>query len=315
MAGTALGIAASLAVAGAAAAAPTEGGRTFYVSADARGGGDGTAPATAFRTIQQCADVLVAGDTCEIASGTYRETVTPKTSGTADRPITYRAAPGADVVVNGAERLTGFTPVLQKDLAAITAADPYAADSLFSAAVAQRKIYSVPVDLGDKGGEEQVFIDSTMSIEAAYPYPGTDLLDPDIRRAQAGSADATIVDPQMTRPAGYWDGARALTAYWYITTTGSVASSAVGSITLQTAPLCVHKVVPTDTWYRLSGKIGELGYPGAHYYDATTKRLYLYSDDNPNRHFIEAKTRQLAFDLSSASGIHLEGLGLFASSV
>lgn len=315
MAGTALGLAAALAAAGAAAAAPTDAPRTLYVSATAGGGGDGTSPASAFRTIQECADVVGAGDTCEIGAGTYRETVTVTASGTADRPITFRAAPGADVVVNGTERLTGFTPVLPKDLAAITAADPYAADSLFSAAVADRKIYSVPVDLGAKGGEEQVFIDGTMSIEASYPYPGTDLLDPDIRRAAAGSANATIVDPQMTRPAGYWNGARALTAYWYITTTGAVASSDVGSITLQTAPLCVHKVVPTDTWYRLSGKIGELGYDGAHYYDAAAKRLYLYSDDNPNSHFIEAKKRQLAFDLSSASGIHLEGLGLFASSV
>lgn len=314
MAGTALGLAATLVAAGASAAAPLDGPRTYYVSADARGG-DGSSPAAAFRTIQQCADVAAAGDTCEIDSGTYRETVAPKASGTVDRPITFRATPGADVVVNGTERLTGFTPVLPKDLAAITATDPYAADSLFSAAVQQRKIYSVPVDLGTQSGEEQVFIDGTMSIEASYPYPGTDLLDPDIRRAAAGSAEATIVDPQMTRPAGYWDGARALTAYWYITTTGAVASSDVGSITLQTAPLCVHKVVPTDTWYRLSGKIGELGYPGAHYYDATAKRLYLYSDDNPNSHFIEAKKRQLAFDLSSASGIHLEGLGLFASSV
>ena len=290
-------------------------GTSYYVSADGPAGADGRSPDTAFRTIQQCADVAQPGDTCLIGSGTYRETVTPARSGTADAPIVFRAAPGAKVVVSGAERLTGFTPVGQNDLAAVVAADPFAADSLFSRAVADRKIFSVPADLGPAGAEAQVFTDGAMDIEASYPFPGTDLLDPVVERAKAGSAGATIVDPALTRPAGYWNGARALTSYWYITTTGTVASSAVGSVTLTTAPVCVHKVVPTDTWYRLSGKIGELGHPGSYFYDAQAKRLYVYSDDNPNRHRIEAKARDLAFDLTSASHVRVEGVGLFASTI
>ncbi|WP_348786518.1 right-handed parallel beta-helix repeat-containing protein [Leifsonia sp. NPDC080035] len=298
-----------------AAAAGPESGTTYYVSVDGAPSADGRSASSAFRTIQQCADRAQPGDTCLIGSGTYRETVTPPRSGTAADPIVFRAAPGATVVVSGAERLSGFAPVLQKDLDRIAATDPYAAESLFSRAVADRKIFSVAADLGSAGAEAQVFTDGAMDIEASYPFPGTDLLDPVVERAQAGSADATIVDPALTRPAGYWDGARALTSYWYITTTGTVASSAVGSVTLTSAPVCVHKVVPTDTWYRLSGKIGELGHPGSYFYDAQAKRLYVYSDDNPNRHRIEAKARDLAFDLTTASNVTVEGIGLFASTI
>lgn len=322
--GAALAAAATLLAAGTAAApavgAPPPGhhtgpGKTYYVSAGAKGIGKGRSVQTALPSIQECADQAQPGDTCVIQSGTYEETVTPAHSGTASAPITFEAAPGADVVVSGTRQLSGFQPVDQAQLASVVAADPYAANSLFSQAVAAGKVYSVGVDLGAAGGEAQIFTDGAMDIEASFPFPGTDLLDPAIERADAGTANATIVDSTLTRPAGYWNGARALTSYWYVTATGTVASSAVGSVTLTTAPPCVHKVVPTDTWFRLSGKIGELGHPGSYFYDAQAKRLYLYSDDDPGSHRIEAKVRDLAFDLTAASNIRVKGIGLFGATI
>ncbi|ARJ07200.1 sugar hydrolase [Cnuibacter physcomitrellae] len=321
LAGTAL--AASALVAGTAvpagAAAPPglrlTSGTTYHVSADAAQGGDGLSVQSAFSSIQACADVAGPGDTCLIETGRYEETVTPAQSGTSGSPVTFQAAPDADVVVSGTEVLSGFTPVDQTQLAGVIATDPFAADSLFSDAVAAGKAYSVAVDLGDAGGEAQIFTDGSMDIEASFPFPGTDLLDPVIERADAGTANATIVDSTLTRPAGYWDGARALTSYWYVTATGSVASSSPGSVTLTTAPPCVHKVEPTETWFRLSGKIGELGHPGSYFYDADAKRLYVYSDDDPAGHTIEAKVRDLAFDLSAASHIRVEGIGLFGATI
>lgn len=291
------------------------GGKTYYVSANAKGVGKGRSVQTALPSIQDCADTAQPGDTCVIQAGTYEETVTPAHSGTASAPITFKPAPGAKVVVSGTEQLTGFAPVGQTELNAVVAADPFAADSLFSQAVAAGKIYSVGVDLGSAASEAQIFTDGTMDIEASYPFPGTDLLNPSVERADAGTADATVVDSTLTRPAGYWDGARALTSYWYVTATGTVASSAVGSFTLTTAPPCVHKVVPTDTWFRLSGKIGELGHPGSYFYDATAKKLYLYSDDDPNAHRVEAKVRDLGFDLTGVSNVHVEDIGLFGATI
>lgn len=295
--------------------AAAQGGTTYYVSADAPDGGQGLSPETALPSIQSCADLAQPGDTCVIGAGTYEETVVPPTSGTASAPISFTSAPGAEVVVSGTEELTGFSPVGQTELDAVVASDPFAADSLFSQAVADGRIYAVDVDLGDAAAEAQVFTDGTMDVEASFPFPGTDLLDPVVERADAGTADTTIVDSTLTRPAGYWDDARVLTSYWYVTSTGTVSSSDVGSVTLTTAPPCVHEVVPTETWFRLSGKIGELGHAGSYFYDAQEKRLYLYSEDDPNGHRVEAKVRDLAFDLTGVSHVEITDVGVFGATI
>jgi hypothetical protein len=58
------------------------------------GGGD-------YATIQACADAAAAGDSCTVFAGTYDETVTPPTSGTAGHPITFQANAGDAVTVRG----------------------------------------------------------------------------------------------------------------------------------------------------------------------------------------------------------------------
>jgi len=54
-----------------------------------------------FATIQACANAAVAGDTCTVYAGTYSETVTVPTSGTAGSPITFQVNPGDAVSVRG----------------------------------------------------------------------------------------------------------------------------------------------------------------------------------------------------------------------
>jgi len=49
------------------------------------------------------------GDSAVIHAGVYREHVRPGRSGTASAPITYRAAPGEEVVLTGADVITGWT--------------------------------------------------------------------------------------------------------------------------------------------------------------------------------------------------------------
>ncbi|MEE1736855.1 right-handed parallel beta-helix repeat-containing protein [Streptomyces sp. BE147] len=290
-------------------------GEVYYVAPSGRDSNKGTRTGRAFQHIQRCADVMQPGDTCLIQSGTYDETVVPARSGTAGLPITYRAAPGAKVTLSGTAPVRGFAPVTGADVAEIAKSDPYAQDSAFSDAVAAGHVYSTSVDLGSDVTTVQVFTDRKANIEAQWPYPGLDLLDPTLQYAGAGSAEATIRDEALTRPAGYWDGARALTGYWYVSATGTVKSSAVGSVTLDAAPPCVHKVVPKETRYALAGKIGELARPGEWFYDPAAKRLYLYSEDSPAAHTIEAKTRSLAFDLTAASHTTVAGVGLFASTI
>ncbi|MGW1109004.1 right-handed parallel beta-helix repeat-containing protein [Streptomyces sp. NPDC002540] len=290
-------------------------GRTYYVAPWGRDTANGRTLLTPFRNIQECADTAAPGDTCLIASGTYEETVVPARSGTAEKPITYRAAPGAKVTLSGATQVRGWSPVTGDDVTEIGKNDPYALNSAFSGAVEAGRVYSTDVDLGSDVTTVQIFTDKKMGIEAQWPYPGLDLLDPELQYAGAGSADATIADADLTRPAGYWNGARALTSYWYVSATTTVKSSGVGSVELDAAPPCVHKVVPKDTRYSLSGKIGELSNPGEWFYDPDAKRLYVYSTDDPALHRIEARTRPLALDLTNISHTTVEGIDLFASTI
>jgi parallel beta-helix repeat protein len=63
-----------------------------------------TGPGTAnqpFCTIRQASSVAAAGQTVQVASGTYAEDVTPAHSGMAGSPIIFTAAPGAHVVITG----------------------------------------------------------------------------------------------------------------------------------------------------------------------------------------------------------------------
>jgi hypothetical protein len=65
----------------------------------------GTAAAP-WRTIQRAADVMQPGDVCTVHAGTYREWVKPPRGGESEaRRIVYRAAPGADVILRGSERV------------------------------------------------------------------------------------------------------------------------------------------------------------------------------------------------------------------
>lgn len=63
-------------------------------------------PERPFKTIGRAATAVAAGDTVRIQTGVYRESVVVETSGTSDKPIRFEPAPGAQVVLTGADRLT-----------------------------------------------------------------------------------------------------------------------------------------------------------------------------------------------------------------
>ena len=84
--------------------------RTLVVNPALAGAGDSN-PGTdtqPLRTIGQAAALVQPGDVVTIHSGIYREQVAIKQSGTREQPIRFDAAPGAQVVVTGAELLKGW---------------------------------------------------------------------------------------------------------------------------------------------------------------------------------------------------------------
>lgn len=77
---------------------------TWYVAPDGDDSQAGTSRDTAFRTVQKAADLVRPGDTVRLAGGSYKETLQLRTSGTAERPITFTTIPGEKVVFDAGNR-------------------------------------------------------------------------------------------------------------------------------------------------------------------------------------------------------------------
>ena len=63
-----------------------------------------------WKTISKAAALLEPGDTVIIHGGIYREYVHPARRGTLAQPITYQGRNGEEVVISGADVVTGWVP-------------------------------------------------------------------------------------------------------------------------------------------------------------------------------------------------------------
>ena len=100
-------------------------------------------PMQPLRTISRAAELAEPGDVVQIHAGIYREKVTIRQSGTKQQPIRFEAAANANVVVTGADPLTGWRK------------EP-GTDNIFSTAWPYQ---IVPPNAHLPGGVEQVVID------------------------------------------------------------------------------------------------------------------------------------------------------------
>ncbi|MCZ7644391.1 MAG: right-handed parallel beta-helix repeat-containing protein [Planctomycetota bacterium] len=94
-------------------------------------------PEKPWKTLARAAAVEP-GDTVWIHAGVYRETLAPAKSGTAEKPIAYRAAPGGRVTLNGSDRLEGWARCTADELKGNPHADkifrvelPYVPETLY----------------------------------------------------------------------------------------------------------------------------------------------------------------------------------------
>lgn len=85
-------------------AARSEPPRVFHVAVTGDDRRSGASAAGAWRTISHAASQVRAGDTVLIHAGTYEEFVLVRASGDAGAPITFRAAPGETVWMEGSNR-------------------------------------------------------------------------------------------------------------------------------------------------------------------------------------------------------------------
>ncbi|GIO14945.1 hypothetical protein J19TS2_45000 [Cohnella xylanilytica] len=274
-------------------------GVTYHVAKTGSDAANGSAGAP-FLTINRCAQIAQPGDTCLIESGTYRETVKPARSGTAGQPITFEAAPGADVTVSGMEPIGGWTPY---------SGSIYVADLNW-----------------DLKEQNQLLINGADGIaplwEARWPNVGSynlQALQQGVATATGGSA-TTLVSTALTEPSGYWTGA----TLWerggdaYVAQSAKVTGydQATHTLTFNPIPNSYDYMDPeAGTTFYLSGIFGELDAPNEWYVDGAAGKVYLWAPGGGAPSGVEAKKRLTVFDLSGLSYIHLSGLRTVGGSI
>jgi hypothetical protein len=122
-----------------------------------------------WKTISKAAQYAGPGDRVLLDGGVYREQVVIKTSGTAEQPVRFESAPGAYVVVTGADRLTGWRKVGERPIYSVAWSHRF---------IGWSKHMAHPDDEHHRliGRCEQVAIDNYLQrqvLEAAQLAPGT----------------------------------------------------------------------------------------------------------------------------------------------
>lgn len=157
---------------------------TYFVATNGSNTNPGTTTAAPFQTIQHAATNMVAGDTCFIRDGVYRETLAPSRSGISSAPITFGAYSNEVVTLDGADAVTGWT---------------FLSNGIYQA--------SVNWDLGE--GCNQVFVDGAMMREAQYPdYGSGDVLHPATVSVTVDSVNTNLITSTAWggQPDNYWAG-------------------------------------------------------------------------------------------------------------
>jgi hypothetical protein len=298
------------------ASGPAARAATYYVSlqGDDAHTGLGPEPAQALRTLQAGVDLLQPGDTLLIRSGVYREAVVFPRSGETDAPITLKPYQDEQVLVTGCDPVSGWTR-------------------------GEGNVWKAPMPWTLGLGRNQVFAEGEVLIEARFPNepaPGLEMYVSDLsplwptfgefsipsetKKEQPGRIVSKLLDGQ---PDNYWKGALYYGVHFegWCGQTGVIESSKSGEITVGDR---------TRGWWfgsaygggdpsteegrgMIVGHMHALDQPGEWVWQDNTLYLIAKQDGEPTN--VEAKARQLAFDLSGQEHIRIEGLNIKAASV
>ena len=264
----------------------------YYVSPD----GSDTNPGTLqepFKTIQKAADNLVAGETCFIRKGEYRETVIPVNSGTAGNPIIYTNYNGERVVILGSDSVSEWTPY-------------------------QNGIYKsyMPDTVS------QLFANKQRACPARYPdFNGGDMYSTSDWNPVTAEPDGDAFLQGMNKPEGYWVGGycKILTGHKWVAHIGKISSS-VGDMVH-----CDERSSPWDDYnpgVYLGSGMGYI-YKHIHALDKANEwhwqndTLYYYPESGANIDTmkIDARTRLYGFDCEGKANIEINNIHFVWASV
>jgi PA14 domain/Right handed beta helix region len=272
----------------------------FYVATTGNDSNPGTL-AVPFRTIQKCASIATPGTICYVRSGIYRETVRPANSGQSGSQIVFKPYNNEKVLISGADVVQNWT-----------------ANS--------GAIYKAPVSWDLGAGNNQVFVDGKMMIEARYPNAGLDLLAPwNGKFVNPRGSNVTYTIDATNVPATI-AGANInfLTGPEWVIETGKITTATPSSFTFTSPDGQLAANVDFDPSlyvprpgnpYFIWGKRVLLD--SANEWFLENGQLYLWTPkgDNPSTHTVEVKRRSYAFDLTDRSFIFIEGFQVFAATI
>lgn len=287
----------------------------YYVSTNGNDSntGLGLKPTEALRTIQAGVNKLQPGDTLLIRGGVYRETVTFPRSGEPGKPIALKPYQNEKVVVSGSDPVVGWTKH-------------------------EGNIWKAPIPWTLGTGRNQVFVNGEVMIEARFPNkpdPGLEMyvsdlsplwptfgefsIPPETKKDQPGRIVSKLLEGQ---PDDYWKGALYYGVHYegWAAQTGVVEGSKSGEIVVDDrtggwwfGTAYGGSYSPEEGRGMIVGHIHALDQPGEWCWQDNT--LYLNPKTGGEPKNVEAKSRQLAFELSGREHIHLSGLTIKAASV
>ena len=273
----------------------------YYVSTVGSDSNVGTL-ALPFRTIQKAASLMRAGDTCLIRGGTYRETVTPTNSGKSDAPITFEPYLNEVVVISGADIVSGFAQHSGDMYRAVMPSMGKGMDQVF---------------MSGAGQPEARFPDkASPGLEYPAPLPGA-LWPP---RGVFSVPNSTQITSALlnNQPPGMWNGALYMGTHYasYQFQKADITNSASGVLTV--IPLPGKWYVPPfyDPEHGrgfISGVMNAITVQGEWIWQNGTLYIQTPHGQTPSSTTIEAKARQLAFNLTGKSYINIKKLEVFSA--
>lgn len=293
-------------------AALRAGASDVFVSPAGSDSNAGRTPASAVRTIQEGVRRAAPGDTVLAMPGVYRETVVFPRSGEARKPITVLPYRGGRVTVTGCDPVAGWTPYAAKP-------GVWAADMPWTCGI----------------GRNQVFDRGRVLTEARYPnrpsggwgmyVAGLSPLWPtfgEFSIPDPNNAPGRVTSPLLKGfPPDYWKGAIYYGVHYesWCAQTGIVESSKDGEMTIADRtntwwfPYPGSNYSPEEGHGMIVGHMNALDRPGEWHWQEG--KLYLIPSEGRKPTAIEAKRRQLAFDLSGREYIRIKGIAVRAASM
>ncbi|MCX6231698.1 MAG: T9SS type A sorting domain-containing protein [Bacteroidetes bacterium] len=169
----------------------------YYVSNNGNDLNPGTISAP-FKTIQKAANVMIAGDTCFIRNGIYRETVIPANNGTSTAHIVFKNYMNEKVIIVGTDTVSGWTSY-------------------------QNGIYKAYVP----DTVLQLCVDKRMANEARYPNFRGNYMSLSDWKSVVIDTNSNATFSGMNFPSGYWTGGivQTLVASKWVAEDGKIISS------------------------------------------------------------------------------------------